>query len=207
MPSSGSSPSTTGIRHTGGSPPESSVPSHPPEPDRFRVAAQMYLALYAKLHLPQRASTPGEHRRSSTGWSDAKQTEALKRPEHLPGEGRHHRVLQGREIRKGGQKQVRPTNFGEMLLQEAGGEDKRAAQTTRGGGGWGKVPLPQHVVSCRGSQSGQVFSGFQAGMPQETAPHAPRDKRAVLCVNKHHCCAARQAVNQSYLIQFPPQSN
>lgn len=38
------------------------------------------------------------------------------------------------------------------------------------------MPLPQHVASCRGSQLKQVFSGFQAGMPQETAPHAPQDK-------------------------------
>lgn len=44
------------------------------------------------------------------------------------------------------------------------------------------MSLPQHVVSCRGSQLKRVFSGFQAGMPQETAPHAPQDKRAsALC--------------------------
>lgn len=30
-----------------------------------------------------------------------------------------------------GQKQVRPTNFGGMLLQEAGGEDKKGAETTK----------------------------------------------------------------------------
>lgn len=29
-----------------------------------------------------------------------------------------------------GQKQVRPTNFGGMLLQKAGGEDKKGAETT-----------------------------------------------------------------------------
>lgn len=201
----GGSPSTTRVTHTGGSP--TSLQSHTPSWTRpLSCSSTDVSGAVRKTALAAESLNTREHRWSSMGWSDAKQKEALKRPEHLPGEGRHHQVLHRKEIRNRGKKQVTPTDSGEMLLQEAGGEDKRAAETTCWGG-WGKVPLPQHVVSCRGSQSGQVFSSFQAGMPQETAPHAPQDKRAVLCVNKRHCCAARQAVNQSYLIQFPPQSN
>lgn len=163
----------------------------------------MSLALDAELHWLRRASTPGNTEEAQGGLGQSR--EALRRPEHLPGRDTSPRTSREGDMQKG-QKQVRPTNFGGMLLQEAGGEDKKGADNNQGEG-WGKVPLPQHVVFCRGSQLKQVFSGFQAGMPQETAPHTPQDKRKVLCVNKHHCCKARQAVNQSCLIQFPPQSN
>lgn len=69
------------------------------------------------------------------------------------------------------------------------------------------MPLPQHVVSCRGWQLEPELSGSGEGLPQDTAPHAPADRRAAPCVKEHRRPAARQAENQSYLIRFPPKSN
>lgn len=138
----------------------------------------MSLALDAELHWLQRASTPGNTEEAQGGLGQSR--EALRRPEHLPGRDTSPRTSREGDMQKG-QKQVRPTNFGGMLLQEAGGEDKKGADNNQGEG-WGKVPLPQHVVFCRGSQLKQVFSGFQAGMPQETVPpHTPRQKESAVC--------------------------
>lgn len=94
-----------------------------------------------------------------------------------------------------GQKRVRPTNSREMLLQEAGGEDKRAADTTAEEDGKGGT------ASARGLLQRQPVRASLLRLSGRSAPgnlpHAPPDKRAVLCV-KRHCGRARQAVNQSF---------
>lgn len=78
----GGSPFTVGVKTCWGFPHESSVPSHPPQPDRFQGAAQMSLALDAELHWLQGASTPGSTEEAQGGLVQSR--EALRRLEHLP---------------------------------------------------------------------------------------------------------------------------
>lgn len=86
----------------------------------------MSLALDAEPHWLQGAPTPGNTEEAQGGLAQSR--EALRRPEHLP-EDTSPRTSRRGDMQKG-QKQVRPANFGGVLLQEAGGEDKKGAETT-----------------------------------------------------------------------------
>lgn len=71
-----------------------------------------------------------------------------------------------------GQKRVRRTNSREMLLQEAGEEDKRAADTTAeedGKGGTASGATPAEAAS-----QGKSSPAFRQECPRKPPPRTPR---------------------------------
>lgn len=166
----GGSPSTMGVKTCWGFPlsPQS---HHTPVSQADFKEQHRCLWRWMQNHTGCREPQHQEHR-GSTGWAGTKQR-GLEEAGASSKRDTSPRTSREGDMQKG-QKQVRPTNFGGMLLQEAGGEHKKGAETTEVKDGERCHCLSMWPPAEAAGQSKSSLA-FRQECPRKP-PHAPQDK-------------------------------